>query len=151
MIIAVIVTDYKKLLKESWICFYFSHCLRGNIDCKGLPCADIEPAKECKETGWTPWLNTPAFVGGDFEVLTDPRVKATLENYCGIANMTDIECRDVESKQSYSEIGQRVTCRLPYGLSCKDEEQGDSVCNDYEIRVYCDCGKHKIFYILNFF
>lgn len=123
----------------------FSHCLRGTISCTGPPCADIEPVRACKQTGWTPWLSTPAFVGGDYEVLMDPRLKATLEDYCGIANMTEIDCRTVETKQSYKETGQRVSCRLPNGFSCNDDEQKDSVCEDYEIRVYCDCGKLHFF------
>ena len=125
--------------------FNFSHCLRGTISCTGPPCADFEPLRACKQTGWTPWLNTPAFVGGDYEVLTDPRLKATLEDYCGIANMTEIDCRVVETKQPFKETGQRVNCRLPLGLSCNDDEQKDSVCQDYEIRVYCDCGKLHTF------
>lgn len=115
--------------------------MRGTISCTGPPCADFEPVRACKQTGWTPWLSTPAFVGGDYEVLMDPRLKASLEDYCGISNMTEIDCRTVETKQPYKETGQRVNCGLPLGLSCNDDEQRDSVCQDYEIRVYCDCGK----------
>uniref|UniRef100_A0A061QFX2 Putative hemolectin n=1 Tax=Cupiennius salei TaxID=6928 RepID=A0A061QFX2_CUPSA len=116
------------------------HCIRGSISCVGQPCVATQEIRPCIQNGWTPWMTTSPLVGGDYEVLTDPKLKAVLQSYCGIANMTDIDCRAVDTKQPYKETGQQVTCQLPIGLYCKDEDQKDTVCADYEIRVYCDCG-----------
>ncbi|XP_055937840.1 hemocytin-like [Argiope bruennichi] len=116
------------------------HCHRGSIQCTGSRCVKQEPLRPCLKTGWTPWMNTPSFVGGDFEELTSPSLKATYEEFCGFTNMTTIECRVAETKISAQEAGQNVICELPTGLVCVDTDQNGRICEDYEIRMYCDCG-----------
>ncbi|XP_054708363.1 hemocytin-like [Uloborus diversus] len=85
-------------------------------------------------------MNTPSIIGGDYEELSDPLLKSVYQDYCGIANITDIECRVADTKILLRETGQIATCTLPLGLSCRDNEQDSSICKDYEIRVFCDCG-----------
>ncbi|XP_035218784.1 SCO-spondin-like, partial [Stegodyphus dumicola] len=115
------------------------HCRRGSIHCVGEPCVKEQP-QACLQGGWTPWMNTPSFIGGDREDLKHPLLRTTYDRFCGIANMTNIECRVSESKTPYKETGQNVDCSLPTGLTCRDDEQNNEICKDYEIRVFCDCG-----------
>lgn len=86
-------------------------------------------------------MNTPYVVGGDYEELTNPLLKATYENFCGITNMTAIECRVVGINEPVLETGPNVVCELPVGLTCRDSDRRREICEDYEIRVFCDCGK----------
>lgn len=96
-------------------------------------------------------MNTPSFVGGDFEELTSPALKATYEEFCGFTNMTAIECRVAETKISSQEAGQNVVCELPTGLTCRDTDQNERICEDYEIRMYCDCGKYQTEFLKKYF
>ncbi|KAG8199486.1 hypothetical protein JTE90_009334 [Oedothorax gibbosus] len=121
------------------------HCQRGSVNCIGNPCVKTEPIRPCIQTGWTPWMNTPYVVGGDYEELTNPLLKATYENFCGITNMTDIQCRVSGTNEPVFGTGGNIVCELPVGLTCRDEDSRKrEICEDYEIRVFCDCGRIRL-------
>ena len=42
-------------------------------------------------------------------------------------------------KKDYTESDDVVTCKLPSGLACNNEQQSDGLCEDYAIRVFCTC------------
>jgi hypothetical protein len=42
-------------------------------------------------------------------------------------------------KKDYTESDDLVTCKLPSGLACNNEQQSDGLCEDYTIRVFCTC------------
>jgi hypothetical protein len=42
-------------------------------------------------------------------------------------------------KRDYTESGDHVTCKPTSGLACNNEQQGDGLCEDYTIRVFCTC------------
>ncbi|GIY74806.1 hemocytin [Caerostris extrusa] len=90
------------------------------------------------------WLDSvdehAVFVGGDYEDLTNSALRTTYEEFCGVTNMTGIECRVAETKTPWQETGQNLICELPTGLMCNDIEQNHQICEDFEIRVFCDCG-----------
>lgn len=56
--------------------------------------------------------------------------------------MTRIKCRTVDKKVSHISSGENVNCDTIHGLRCKNAMQTDGICEDYEIRVYCDCLPH---------
>ncbi|XP_076328320.1 mucin-5B-like isoform X2 [Tachypleus tridentatus] len=120
-------------------------CQKGELICEGEPCATSTTRAyqrdkyPCKKTGWTPWMNSPYQVGGDYELLEDLQLFQVYSEYCGTDNITKIECRVVGSKKSIKAARQYATCDLPKGLVCNDREQTSGMCQDYEIRVYCQC------------
>ncbi|XP_022252614.1 hemocytin-like [Limulus polyphemus] len=86
-------------------------------------------------------MNSPYQVGGDYELLEDYRLSQIYTEFCGTDNITKIECRVVGSLKSIKAARQYATCNLPKGLVCNDREQTSGMCQDYEIRVYCQCKK----------
>ncbi|XP_033761396.1 mucin-5AC-like [Pecten maximus] len=94
--------------------------------------------------GWSPWLNTDnptimkpgKVMAGDFETLSSLRNSLPL---CSFQMMTRIECRVATSHLPYTASGEIVTCDRIRGLRCRNELQRDKKCQDYEVRVFCDC------------
>ncbi|XP_021374153.1 mucin-5AC-like [Mizuhopecten yessoensis] len=97
--------------------------------------------------GWSSWINTDSptvmkpgkVLAGDFESLSSMRNSMTL---CTFQQMTRIECRIAKNHLPYTASGDIVTCDRIRGLRCRNELQQDKKCQDYEVRVFCDC---KIF------
>lgn len=54
---------------------------------------------------------------------------------CPIDMIKDIKCRTVDTLQSAKETGEQAECSLERGLYC------EGGCHDYEISVYCQCGR----------
>lgn len=54
--------------------------------------------------------------------------------------MIDIECRTVKGRIPSKATGLDVECSLEKGLICKSKN-GRKQCEDFEIRVKCECGK----------
>jgi von Willebrand factor len=53
--------------------------------------------------------------------------------------MVDIECRTVKTHIPAKDTGLDVECSLERGLVCKSSMKGKA-CQDFEIRVRCECG-----------
>jgi hypothetical protein len=117
----------------------------------GTPATVETVPTECKPW-WSRWYNTPLTSAGDFERLDDLEAEGKLP--CGRHKITNIECnfyRNVTrktvkggfkvrlEKRNYSESDDLVTCELPSGLTCNNEQQSDGLCEDYTIRVFCTC------------
>lgn len=62
---------------------------------------------------------------------------------CSLENMTDIRCRTVRTHIPSKDTGQDVECSLEKGLICING------CSDYEIQVYCQCGKWFYYWMYN--
>lgn len=116
-------------------------CRRGSIVCTGHPCPNTEPplVASCSASGWTPWLNPAARASGDFALLADSRFASMYGAYCGLAQVTDIECRVVATGQDLKGAGQMASCELPRGLACYNRYQAGGACLDYEVRLFCNC------------
>ncbi|XP_025836285.1 hemocytin [Agrilus planipennis] len=137
---------------ECHVCF----CSRGQKFCKGHPCAattTTEPQKEQRlkcVNGWTKWLNQDRIPARKTKIgqkkLTDiePLPSQLLMNQmkgkarCSVNEMTDIECRTVKGHKHPKETDLDVECSLEGGLVCKSKE-GEKPCEDFEIRVKCQC------------
>lgn len=57
--------------------------------------------------------------------------------------MLNIECRTVKTHLKPEQTNYDVKCDLNNGLTCKTSAKG-KLCQDFEIRVYCDCRHKKI-------
>ncbi|KAK3108253.1 hypothetical protein FSP39_004202 [Pinctada imbricata] len=92
--------------------------------------------------GWSSWINmdSPYVMkpgkpyGGDIESIA-----ALRESVCRYEMMTKIECRTAETKTPYKQAGEVVSCDRIRGLRCRNSQQTDKKCLDYEVRVYCNC------------
>ena len=94
--------------------------------------------------GWSNWINrdNPTIMKegkpfeGDHESIASLRKGHYL---CDYYMMTKVECRAAKTKMSSSATGEVVSCDRIRGLRCKNDAQPDGKCQDYEIRVFCDC------------
>ncbi|KAL4222951.1 Mucin-5B [Mactra antiquata] len=96
------------------------------------------PDHQCKEPGWTNWLNYNKPSGGDdIEVLPNI-IKAY--SFCREDQVEYIQCRQVSNQVSYDKTDDVNTiCSTKGGFACYGARQPDGKCDDYEIRVYCNC------------
>ncbi|XP_063254277.1 mucin-5AC-like [Prinia subflava] len=87
---------------------------------------------------WSEWydgsLQTPGYDGGDFETFDELRAKG----YAVCKAPRAVECRaekfpDIPLK----DLGQKVECSTTQGLICYNKDQISTMCNNYEIRIYC--------------
>ncbi|XP_058277039.1 LOW QUALITY PROTEIN: mucin-5AC-like [Hirundo rustica] len=87
---------------------------------------------------WSEWydgsLQTPGYDGGDFETFDDLRAKG----YAVCKAPKAVECRaekfpDIPLK----DLGQKVECSTTQGLICYNKDQISTMCNNYEIRIFC--------------
>jgi len=90
--------------------------------------------------GWTSWMNGHSPSGsseGDEESLTSLRKDFT---FCPTSDITAIECRDVATGKTATQMGQvNVICDTNYsGLKCFNNDQPDGKCLDYEVRFLCE-------------
>ncbi|XP_039283049.1 LOW QUALITY PROTEIN: hemocytin [Nilaparvata lugens] len=115
-----------------------------------LPEVNINDQLVCVP-GWTDWINKhhPSLKEPNFDFenasaidimnqISQP-INSTsnkiIKPQCGKNEMVEIQCREVETKRHYKELGQDVECTIDGGLICSDPNK----CNDYEIRVLCQC------------
>ncbi|KAG8186759.1 hypothetical protein JTE90_010656 [Oedothorax gibbosus] len=124
------------------------YCRRGKVECMGVPCTistttfrplELQVLKECTFTGWTEWINSISpedNEGNDSESLE--QLAKTSRIPCPLDHVKRIECRTVETQEIAEATSENVTCNLQGGMKCwKSARTGE--CNDYEIKVYCQC------------
>jgi hypothetical protein len=83
------------------------------------------------QAGWTDWLNRDNPNGsGDWETLRD------FADVC--PNPTDIQARRKSDQVDAAKTGEVFQDYSPeVGLVCKNAEQPDGKCSDYEVRFFC--------------
>ncbi|XP_059485087.1 hemocytin isoform X2 [Neocloeon triangulifer] len=109
------------------------------------------------EDGWTEWFNNshPERESGDYEYIADIRNKGG--KICSQTEIKKVECKFIDNQGSaakgvktakrkgvlkgFKESGDIATCRKKIGLTCKNAEQVDMICEDYAIRALCECEK----------
>lgn len=97
--------------------------------------------------GWSKWISQDAPTKqspgkpykGDIESIVNIRKTMAV---CDHNMMTKIECRTVDKKVSHLSSGEKVTCDTIRGLRCRNAMQADGICEDYEVRLFCDCSPH---------
>lgn len=94
-----------------------------------------QPKVLCGE--WSPWFNTYDPIqnnGNEYELLKNIR---DFEKICNHA--FSIECRDSKTLVPHTETGDVFveSCTTTGGLICESTDYKS--CNDYEIRIYCEC------------
>ena len=81
---------------------------------------------------WTPWLNRDAPGGvGDFETLRD---FVDAGQACPAPRAIECQTRD---RISWEEAGQVYSCTVGRGGVCRNDDQPDSTCLDYQVRFLC--------------
>lgn len=84
----------------------------------------------CAQGGWTEWLDRDNASGtGDWELLSE------FPSVCD--EPVAIQCRAKSGTYFTQTSDQVVTCERDIGLICKNNEQLDGYCEDYEVRFYC--------------
>ncbi|WAR09825.1 MFGM-like protein [Mya arenaria] len=93
---------------------------------------------ECKEPGWTNWMNSVKPVdGNDIEFL--PGLVKSF-GFCREDQIAYTQCRRVSDKLSFDDTEDLQTvCSTKAGFACYGSNQPDGRCDDYEFRVYCQC------------
>ena len=109
-------------------------------------------AIKCLKDGWTDWMSaahpTPTNQG-DIETISGLRKKYV---FCDDHMLTAIQCRIIGTNVMSADSGQKVSCDLKEGLKClKTNQDNGQDCNDYEVRLECDCGKYIALYNLKIF
>lgn len=95
---------------------------------------------QCKEPGWTNWINTNKPDDGDDIEFLQSIVKAYA--FCREDQIAYIQCRQVSNGASYDNADDdRTICSTKAGFACYGSLQPDGKCEDYEIRLYCQCSK----------
>ncbi|WAR09829.1 LOW QUALITY PROTEIN: HMCT-like protein [Mya arenaria] len=96
------------------------------------------PSTECKEPGWTNWMNSVKPVdGNDIEFL--PGLVKSF-GFCREDQIAYTQCRRVSDKLSFDDTEDLQTvCSTKAGFACYGSNQPDGRCDDYEFRVYCQC------------
>lgn len=81
----------------------------------------------------SPWYDIDDPTGdGDFERLE------VLQRECGACkNPTAIYARLLVGGADYTAGGEVVTISVTLGFSCKNKDQSDGRCNDYEVQLCC--------------
>ncbi|WAR09836.1 SSPO-like protein [Mya arenaria] len=109
----------------------------------GTPSTIVHPpptvaGHNCKEPGWTNWMNSAKPVdGNDIEFL--PSLVKSF-GFCREDQIAYIQCRRVSDKLSFDDTGDLQTiCSTKAGFACYGSRQPDGRCDDYEFRVYCQC------------
>jgi len=110
-------------------CNYDSECGQGQV-CECYPSSDD---CSCTDKGWTPWMSrdTPN-ASGDYETVANFAADGQ-----SCAAPTGIACRRKSDGKNASETGEVLTCTPSTGLVCKNAQQADGRCDDYEVRLYC--------------
>jgi hypothetical protein len=82
-----------------------------------------------RASGWTSWLNRDGPGGsGDWETRTDfPEV---------CASPTDIQAQTT-SGIDWTQTGEVLTVSPSVGLVCRNADQPDGICEDYQVRFFC--------------
>ena len=61
-------------------------------------------------------------------------------SFCREDQVAYIQCRQVSNEASYDQGADNLTvCNTKAGFACYASLQGDRNCEDYEVRVYCQC------------
>lgn len=67
-------------------------------------------------------------------------------SFCGQDQIAYIQCREVSNEISYDKGDDNFTiCNTKAGFACYGSLQSDGRCEDYEIRVYCQCAETSKF------
>ncbi|KAK7066927.1 Mucin-5B [Halocaridina rubra] len=95
------------------------------------PPATVAVPMTCEEEGWSQWFNIHfPTTEGEFEEVSEIRKIASL---CPDHYISEVECRSVRS----GDVESVVTCDK-HGARCRNNG-GHQYCQDYEIRVRCQC------------
>ena len=63
-------------------------------------------------------------------------------SFCREDQIAYIQCRQVANEISYEKGDDNFTiCNTKAGFACYASLQGDRNCEDYEVRVYCQCAQ----------
>lgn len=109
-----------------------------NADQLDGECSDYKVRFMCQVGTWTGWLNADRpSLSGDWETLDSNDTTVRCEN------PTDIRARVVGTNTVISNITSAPDKLAAFGLTglaCKNADQADNTCEDYEIRFLCPDG-----------
>jgi Mucin-2 protein WxxW repeating region len=85
--------------------------------------------------GWTDWYNRDSpGASGDYETVKDFIKEG--KNICQGEEITGIECQTRDGRD-YSETEDKMTCRKDVGSVCRNADQEDGRCENYQVRFLC--------------
>lgn len=99
---------------------------------------DAAPANQVESSGyWTFWFDRDDPTGnGDAESLS----AFVAEGFPVCSEPVMVECRTAADHVDWRQTGERLVCRPERGAFCLNEEQADGLCEDYEVRFFCNRG-----------
>ncbi|KAK7483904.1 hypothetical protein BaRGS_00024788, partial [Batillaria attramentaria] len=88
------------------------------------------------QSGWSVWVNRdkPSVGEGEKEFMTH----SELTEFCLGGTLDDVDCETVSDVPHYLS-GQKVTCDVADGLTCKNSDNFPNGCSDFKIRYHCQC------------
>ncbi|XP_050428341.1 hemocytin-like [Adelges cooleyi] len=130
------------------------YCSRNKKICKGQPCVQtFEPEivlttpsyvipvveSQCL-SGWSVWIKRSHENNGTnsgFQPLPSIEeilnTKSNGQGMCSPEKVSNIQCRSLNGNNGVKDTTENIECSVDKGISCHGK------CNDYEVRVYCEC------------
>lgn len=102
-------------------------------------CDDYEVRFVCPDSdgAWGPWVERDGPGGsGDWETIHGATGLRARGRVC--ENPISIQCRRQSDRRSWDRTGEVVSCDLDRGLVCRNSDQPDNRCDDYQVRFFCD-------------
>ena len=94
----------------------------------------------CTEPGWTNWMNSHIPSSSDRDDIEFLPNLIKEYAFCREDQIAYIQCRQVSNEVSYDQgVDNFTICNTKAGFACYSSLQGDRNCEDYEVRVYCQC------------
>ena len=78
--------------------------------------------------------------GNDIEPMDELRKKY---KFCDDSHIVIVECVGLYTGKSADDMKETATCSMTDGFMCYGANQTDGKCEDYAVRVYCDCRHSK--------
>ena len=91
--------------------------------------------------GWTDLMSidNPSD-GDDLEPMDELRKKY---KFCDDSHVIIVECVGLYTGKSADDMKEKAVCDMKNGFKCYGADQTDGKCEDYAVRVYCDCRQSK--------
>jgi Mucin-2 protein WxxW repeating region len=113
------------------------NCIDGNtayVYLKGAETTNISASSTTVSV--TDWLNRDSPSGsGDYETLKD-FIKGGKVICEDDEEVVGVECQTTKGVD-YTDTGEKVTCRVDVGAVCRNADQDDEKCEDYQVRFLC--------------
>jgi len=106
-------------------------------ECSSTTAPTTKAPNLCKPR-WLDWVNTMTPNGDMNYVEHEFMTLAKQQELCFDGKINRIECETTNGISHFSS-GEKLTCDILSGLTCRNSDNYPVPCNDYKVRYFCDC------------